>query len=129
MYLKHVFDDVGFDQLEFRSRIMLRTWRRLSSRRFHGTRRPTLGFESRVSALQLVTGSRTPASGSPEPADKNVCATTVCGGCTRIYFGVRVESQGLGCLSFFAGGNWFNFATAFSKSASTGRGCASISFR
>jgi len=65
---------------EFRSQIMLCTWRGLSSLRVHGT------FQSRVPILELVTGK------SPEPADKNVCATTRYAGCTRIIFGFRVYS-------------------------------------
>jgi hypothetical protein len=54
---------------------VLRTWRRLSSLLVYGT------FQSRVPVLELVTGK------SQETADKNVCATTLCVGCTRINFG------------------------------------------
>jgi hypothetical protein len=47
------------------------TWRRLSNLRVHGIRKPTFGFQSRVSVLELVTRK------SPEPADRNVCATSI----------------------------------------------------
>ena len=60
---------------------MLHSWRRLSSLRVYGT------FESRVAAVQLVTGK------SPEPADKNVGVIALCIGCTRINFRVRVASK------------------------------------
>ena len=43
----------------------------------------------------MVTESRKSAYGSPEPADKNVCAASLCVGYTRINFGVRDHSNPL----------------------------------
>jgi len=54
-------------------------WRRLSNLRVYGT------FQSRVSVWELATGK------SPEPADKNVCATSLDAGLASTALGFWVN--------------------------------------